>query len=265
MKKHFLICALIILPLSCLLTACGDDDNDGNVSETNVIIRDDGTTSNGSLFSAIDDKNFYLDYVKYTVAEGHLIVSGYDTRGFHGEAKIVSRVSYKGNSYEVLEIGNSAFSGCTSLTSINIPQSVTAIGWNAFSGCTALATIIIPKGVSSIGSGAFSDCKSLASITIPDIVTKIEVYTFSGCTSLASIIIPDNVTVVIGGAFRGCTNLTSIVCKPATPPITTISDLGDLCFADETYKKATLYVPQGSMAAYKSARDWKNFSNIVEK
>ena len=42
-------------------------------------------------------------------------------------------------------------------------------------------------------------------------------------------------------------------------------DLGDLCFADETYKKATLYVPQGSMAAYKSARDWKNFSNIVEK
>ena len=64
------------------------------------------------------------------------------------------------------------FYGCSSLTSINVPDSVTSIGSFAFSGCSMLESINIPDGVTSIGSSAFSRCTSLTSITISDGVTS---------------------------------------------------------------------------------------------
>ena len=108
------------------------------------------------------------------------------------------------------DIGNFAFSGCTSLVSINIPNSVTRIGDSAFSGCTSLASIDIPNSVTDIGNFAFSGCTSLASIDIPNSVTSIGFSAFSGCTSLASIDIPNSVTSIGFSAFRGCTSLASI-------------------------------------------------------
>ncbi|MCR5270308.1 MAG: leucine-rich repeat domain-containing protein [Prevotella sp.] len=119
------------------MSSCSKDDESENDGYTlNVVVKEDGTTSNGSIFSAIDDKNYYLDYIKYTVTAEHLVVSGYDETGFNGNAKIVSSITYKGNTYEVLEIKENAFSGCSGLTSITIPNSVTSIGSGAFSFVT---------------------------------------------------------------------------------------------------------------------------------
>ena len=101
----------------------------------------------------------------------------------------------------VTSIGPSAFSGCSSLTSISIPASVTLIGSSAFSGCSNLTSITIPKGVTSIKYSAFSDCSSLTSITIPDGVTSIEDQAFYNCRSLTSIIIPEGLTSIGWGAF----------------------------------------------------------------
>ena len=103
-----------------------------------------------------------------------------------------------------------AFYGCTSLTRIEIPSSITSIGGWAFSGCTSLTSIEIPSGVTSIGDGAFAYCTSLTSIEIPSGVTSIRDYAFDNCTSLTSIEIPSGVTSIRDHAFDNCTSLTSI-------------------------------------------------------
>ena len=110
----------------------------------------------------------------------------------------------------VTSIGNSAFRGCTGLTSITIPGSVTSIGNSAFRGCTGLTSITIPGSVTSIGSDAFYNCTGLTSITIHDSVTNIGKDAFRGCTGLTSITIPDSVTSIGNWAFSDCTGLTSV-------------------------------------------------------
>jgi hypothetical protein len=103
-----------------------------------------------------------------------------------------------------------AFSGCTNLTSIAIPNSVLSLGNGAFSGCTGLPSVTIPDSVTSIGNSAFSDCTGLPSITIPSRVTSIGSSAFSGCSGLPNVTIPDTVTSIGDSTFRNCTSLESI-------------------------------------------------------
>ena len=100
-------------------------------------------------------------------------------------------------------IAGYAFSGCTGLTSVEIPNSVTSIGDDAFSHCTGLTSVEIGDGVTSIGSNAFYDCYGLTSITIPNSVTSIGYCAFSHCTGLTSITIPNSVTSIGEWAFYG--------------------------------------------------------------
>ena len=109
-----------------------------------------------------------------------------------------------------LIIGGGTFSGCSSLTSITIPNSVTSIGYSAFSGCSSLISISIPNSVTSIGNYAFQYCESLTSISIPNSVTSIGNDAFSFCSSLTSITIPNSVTSIGSSAFSYCSSLTSI-------------------------------------------------------
>ena len=137
--------------------------------------------------------------------------------------------------------------GCSSLTSVIIPGSITSIGESAFSSCNSLTSITIPDGVTSIGSYAFSGCNSLTSVyitdiaawcnisfvdydsnplryaknlylnnelvtdlIIPDGATKIGSYAFRNYDLLTSITIPDSVTSIGDYAFCGCNSLTSV-------------------------------------------------------
>ena len=126
---------------------------------------------------------------------------------YTGNVVIPESVTYNDATYSVTSIGGSAFSGCTALTSVTIPNSVTSIGGSAFSGCTALTSVTIPNSVTSIGGSAFYGCSGLTSIVIPNSVTSIGDYAFSGCTALTSIEIPNSVTSIGKEAFHNCTSL----------------------------------------------------------
>ena len=93
---------------------------------------------------------------------------------------VVIPASFKVNEidYSVTSIGKSAFSWCSGLTSISIPNSVTSIGKSAFEECSSLTSVTIPNSITSIERGAFSDCSGLTSVTIANSVTSIDSYAF---------------------------------------------------------------------------------------
>jgi len=103
----------------------------------------------------------------HTTNNGTITITGYTGPG--GAVTIPDTIS----GLPVTSIGDGAFIGRTSLTSVTIGSGVTSIGRLAFGDCTSLATIAIPSSVTSIGGYAFSGCTNLTSVTIPSSVTGI--------------------------------------------------------------------------------------------
>ena len=104
---------------------------------------------------------------------------------YTGSVSIPSSVTYNDNTYSVTSIGNSAFRGCSSLTSVSIPNGLTSIGSSAFYGCTGLLSVIIPNSVTNIGSSAFYNTR-LKSVTIGTGVLTIGTNAFSYSSSSGS-------------------------------------------------------------------------------
>ncbi len=222
----------------------------------------------------------------------------YGDSKYSGDVIIPPSVTIATKTLDVTSIGDSAFLDCTSLTSINIPNSVTSIGEKAFYYCLSLASIdipnsvtciggyafglcpfqslTIPNSVTSIGDGAFYGCHSLTSVIIPNSVTSIGSIAFADC-SLTSIIIPNSVTSIGSGDFLHCpltsitipNNVTSINFYDCTSLTSIYSNIIDpqpsqATFSSTVYANATLYVPEGTLEKYQTTNGWKDFSTIVE-
>ena len=131
----------------------------------------DGIIGNGNTVT--------IDNLKYKINNDYTaqIVGRTDTLG---NLIIPEPVWYEGHTFTVTSIVNNAFSGCSSLTSVTIPNSVESIGDNAFQNCSSLTSATIGNNVTSIGSSAFFGCSKLKKIEIPDSVTYIGSKAFDG-------------------------------------------------------------------------------------
>ncbi|MBR5082225.1 MAG: C10 family peptidase, partial [Bacteroidales bacterium] len=223
-------------------------------------------TKNGSVASINSNYTFVVMEESLLVAhfvslEGNIVfedanvkaicVANWDTNGdgelSYAEAAVVTSLGevFRSNkniaTFEELQyfvsltsLGFCAFSGCSGLTSLTIPNSVTLIGEAAFYGCSGLTSLVIPNSVVSIGPSAFSGCSGLNSLTIPNAVSEIGNY-----------------------AFSGCSGLTSIIIYAETPPMT-----GTNVFYNVS-TNIPVYVPCESTEMYQEARSWDGFSNII--
>lgn len=163
----------------------------------------------------------------------------------------------------VTDIGDFAFYGCSSLTSVNIPNSVRSYGDEldqgyVFEGCTSLTSVNLPNSVGHIPDGLFKGCTSLTSVNIPNSVKRISNDAFGGCTSLTSVTIPDAVEYLGNYSFDGCTSLTTIYALPTTPP-----ECGSDPFRNVP-KTAVVYIPKGSFKGYFVAKGWDHFTDYRE-
>ena len=144
------------------------------------------------------------------------------------------------------------------ITFEGMTYSVTSIGDNAFSSCSGLTSVTIPNSVTSIGNSAFTDCASLTSVTIPNSVTSIGDSAFNGCSGLSSVTIGNSVTSIGDSAFKDCSGLTKLVSLAVEPPI-----CGKGAFEKVDKTTCQLLVPEESINKYKTANQWKDFLNIL--
>lgn len=118
------------------------------------------------------------------------------------------------------------FSGASALQSINLPEDVEfgklAVGM--FDGCSSLTGITLPKSLTSIPNGYFRDCSSLVSVTAKGKITSIEDSAFAGCTSLPGVSFTGTLTSIGNSAFEGCEGLTSI------PDLSHVTKMGTSAF-----------------------------------
>lgn len=127
-----------------------------------------------------------------------------------GAVSIPSKILIDGNPYTITSIGQNAFRGCYSMTSIDMPESITSLGWDVFNGCTGLTSIKIPSKVTVISVGLFNGCTNLTTIELPDGITTIENYGFHKCHKLKNIKLPYGVTSLGNSSFAWCYDLTSL-------------------------------------------------------
>ena len=227
--------------------------------------------------------SFYADAIYYNITSSsdktvEVTCKSISDGDYSGDVVIPATVTHNGTEYRVTTIDDYAFSGCTGLTSVTIPEGVTSIGSSAFSGCTGLTSVTIPESVQTIGSSAFYGCSGLHEVTIGKNVTSIGNYAFYDCTRLTSVTIGDGVTTIGDYAFNSCSSLTSVTIPESvdsignyafsgwrnlqeiTPLGTIPPSINDNTFDQYIYQNATVNYPKGSLHIYKNADGWKNFT-----
>lgn len=163
--------------------------------------------------------------------------------------------------------GTDAFSGCKALKKVTLPANMTTLPATTFFQCSALSEIVWPKQLLTIEKSAFN-ATAISQLTLPEGIKQLGDYAFYNCTPLAEVTIPASVTNIGTCAFYvwNGTALTSVTVKATTPP-----DLGPLTnkkmetFNPTAYANAKLYVPVGTLDAYKALPGWGDFVSIEEK
>ena len=181
-----------------------DPGSDAEESTHNFIIRLDLTNWNWNTQMGA---TFTVTVAAATNTFDFNLTTGTITK-YNGTDTVVV-IPSKINGFTVETIGHAAFER-SAVTSVTIPDSVTAIHDGAFANCSQLTNISIPNSVTSIGLSAFEHCTSLKSITLPSSLRNISMFLFRNCSQLTTIQIPDSVLSIQDYAFGNCISLETI-------------------------------------------------------
>ncbi len=155
-------------------------------------------------------------------------------------------------------IGDNAFESCSGMPYCTIPQTVTSIGNSAFRHCLVLSTLVLPQNLTTLGEYAFSDCDNFSTINIPKSLKTIPNFCFQGSGGLAIVDLHNEITSIGRGAFHNCTGLNYVICRGLTPP-TLGNNVFDFCTLLES-----IYVPSQALDVYKAASGWSSLSNKIK-
>lgn len=182
--------------------------------------------------------------------------NGYMGYVYRGEEIIPSEIKHLGETYSVTETWS--FGASTNLRSLVLPNSVTLVG-GAYQ-CLNLTSVDFGNSVAVIDESAFASCERLSSVELPNTLEEIRKYAFYN-SGLTSITIPSSVTSIGNYAFANCANLTTITCLSQDPPML----IGDAYGIDVSYNTPleVIRVPIQSVDAYKTARGWSIYADII--
>ena len=179
----------------------------------------------------------------------------YYTNEPSGDVVIPETITNNGTTYTVVAIGEMAFRYCKNITSIKLPETVTRIEDYAFTDCSGLEQINIPASVEYVGKHAFRRCVQLTEAPMGEGVETINDYAYCNL-NVETFVIPANVKTLGFAVFRYANKLKKVVCNATVPP--TVNTQG----GEFTKYDVPLYVPAGSINAYKSHAEWGKFKTI---
>jgi len=190
MKMKYVILVIFVL---CMLVNAKNDE---------LLVRDETQTQNATNGTCGTDMRWSFDESEgILVIEGNGNMTNY-TKSLHAPWYNISTLILSVEIKEGAElIGDFAFAGCSSMSSVSLPTTLQWIGISSFEDCSGLKSIEFPSNVSDIGEKAFYRCSNLSSVEIPPKVTMIKHFTFERCSNLQSVSFPPNVTYFGVDAF----------------------------------------------------------------
>lgn len=225
-----------------------DADGDGGITqeEADIAIKLDSSNSpfsyNDNIIDATDFK--YLNWIPY----------GYGQVQLFRECTNLKRVAFRNGTL----LGSGVFMNCTSLEYVELPENVSnpdSYYGNVFQGCISLKTVNLPQNKSVYGISFFQE-SGLEVLEFPDIVTTIGGYICFKCTSLREVRIGKNIISIGNQCWNGCSSMVGFYIRAVNPP--TLADQNS--FANTTFP---IYVPRGSVSAYKTAANWSVWADRI--
>lgn len=171
-----------------------------------------------------------------------------------------------------VNVGESAFRGCSSLTDVHLPNFTSVTGNSQFNNCTSLVTVSLPNLVSA-GQSVFAGCRSLKNVSLPRLRTASNSF-FQNCNELEEISLPSLVTLG-SGMFTGCESLRKVEFASLTgisvnAPLSTVETLilhrdTMVTLSNTGYisNTCTVYVPDELIDTYKTATNWRNHAEQI--
>ena len=232
------------------------------------------STSGWNMFAGIYEGNLQevkigdLNYAYIPGSFAATVVSG-DYTGL-SKVTIPASIDIDGLTYQVKEVGASAFKECQNLDSVIINNGIEIIGKMAFYHCINAVFGDLPSSIMSIGDESFRDCHMLKTLVVPEGAISIGYDAFASCSGIIKVVIPSTIISIGERAFASCYNLSTVISRIKDPFEIHKNVFGNDRWDESVYQTiylpcgASLYVPEGTKAKYEAFEGWRMFAEIYE-